>query len=172
MWNKTTQNSLNVGHKTPQILVFIWQHDRTQNDQMGRTTNQYSCACHKESIKTCLPQHTQMSQAKSHLCSMGPALPHLLHCLVFLPAPAWELFLVGNQCDDTRSLKPNIQVGITFISPKLIDGVPSHVKGAWSYQVSSHRFPTRKSPCACEGRKTMQWKSRGRSEAKPNTNVI
>ena len=35
-----------------------------------------------------------------------PPLPRLLHSPVFLPAPAWELFLVGNQCDSTRSLKP------------------------------------------------------------------
>ena len=34
------------------------------------------------------------------------ALPCLLHCPVFLRAPAWELFPVGNQCDNTWSLKP------------------------------------------------------------------
>ena len=44
----------------------------------------------------------------------GPPLPRLVHCPVNLPALAWELLLVGNQCD------------ITFIIPKLINEVPSH----------------------------------------------
>ena len=38
--------------------------------------------------------------------------PCLLHCLVFLPAPAWELFLVGSQCDNTRSFKSRSSVGM------------------------------------------------------------
>ncbi len=29
-------------------------------------------------------------------------LPCLLHYQVFLPAPAWELFPIANQCDNTR----------------------------------------------------------------------
>ena len=34
-----------------------------------------------------------------------PSLPRFFHCPVFLLAPAWELFLVRNQCDNTQSLK-------------------------------------------------------------------
>jgi hypothetical protein len=33
----------------------------------------------------------------------------------------------------------NILVDITFVIPKLFDGVPSHAKGAWRYL--SHWFP-------------------------------
>jgi hypothetical protein len=55
---------------------------------------------------------------------------HLLHCSVFLSAPAWEFFLVENQCDNTQSNLQIIQAGITFIIPKVINGVHLHVKGA------------------------------------------
>ena len=54
-----------------------------------------------------------------------PPLPRLLHCPVFLLAPAWEFFFVGNQCDKYPVKIMNIQVDITFIIPKLIDGVSS-----------------------------------------------
>ena len=48
-----------------------------------------------------------------------------------MSAPAWEFSLVGNQCDDKITSKiTNIHVDITFIIPKLIDGVPSHAKGS------------------------------------------
>ena len=33
----------------------------------------------------------------------APPFPRLFRCPVFLPAPAWELLLIGNQCDNTRS---------------------------------------------------------------------
>jgi hypothetical protein len=36
------------------------------------------------------------------------------HCMVFLPAPTWELFLIGQIT--------NNKVDITFIDPKLING--------------------------------------------------
>ena len=53
-------------------------------------------------------------------------LPHLLHYLVFLPAPTLKLLLIGNQCDNTNVVKiTNIQVDVTFIIPKSIDIVPS-----------------------------------------------
>ena len=46
------------------------------------------------------------ARARSHLHSGGShTFPRLLHCPVFLPASVWELFPVGNQCDNTRSLK-------------------------------------------------------------------
>ena len=37
---------------------------------------------------------------------LGPALPHLLHYMVFLPALVWELMSIGNQCVNTLSFKP------------------------------------------------------------------
>ena len=52
-------------------------------------------------------------RAKSHLCSAGPhPLPRLLHYPVFLPEPAWEFFPVGNQYDNTLSLKPLSSFGM------------------------------------------------------------
>jgi hypothetical protein len=49
---------------------------------------------------------------------LGPALPlpNLLHCPVFLPALAWQLFLVGNQCDNTWSFKPLSSFGTPSIN--------------------------------------------------------
>ena len=47
-----------------------------------------------------------------------------------MAASVCELFLVEIQCDNTRSKLQNIQVDMTFIIPKLIDGVPSRAKGA------------------------------------------
>jgi hypothetical protein len=42
--------------------------------------------------------------AKSYLCSAGPCpSPCLLYFSFFLPAPTWELLLVMNQCEITRS---------------------------------------------------------------------
>ena len=47
-----------------------------------------------------------------------PSLPRLLHCPVILPVHVWELFHVGNQCDNTRSssfnmwLTPSSNLGI------------------------------------------------------------
>ena len=52
---------------------------------------------------------------------LGPAPP----TPPSLPVPAWKLFLIGNP---VKIIK--IKVDITFIIPKLIDGVPSHAKGA------------------------------------------
>ena len=43
-----------------------------------------------------------LSRARSHLHLAGP-FPHLFHSPVFLPALAWELFSIGNQCDKTWS---------------------------------------------------------------------
>ena len=37
----------------------------------------------------------------TYVFGWAPPLPRLLHCLVFLPALAWEFFLEGNQCDNT-----------------------------------------------------------------------
>ena len=86
---------------------------------------------------------------------LGPAppLPRLLHCSVFLPTPAWELFLVGNQCDNTRSklqilkltplsLFPRQLMKFLHMSKKLND---------LSDHVLSHWFPMRKSSQACAG---------------------
>jgi hypothetical protein len=65
------------------------------------------------------------------LYGWAPPLPRLLHYAIFLPAPTWELLLVGKQCDKTGPVKiTSIQVDITFIVPMLIDGVPSYAKGA------------------------------------------
>ena len=52
-----------------------------------------------------------------------------------------------------------------FLSmPKELDGL--------SDQVLSHWFPTRKSSHTGAGRKTEQWKSRGRGKAQPNEDVF
>jgi hypothetical protein len=47
---------------------------------------------------------------------IGPLVWLGYHCMVFLPSPMWELFLVGQIT--------NIEVDITFIDPKLINGDP------------------------------------------------
>jgi hypothetical protein len=52
---------------------------------------------------------TQICPRLDHIfIRMGPVQPFscLLHCLVFLPAHVWEFSHVGNQCDNTLSLKP------------------------------------------------------------------
>ena len=49
---------------------------------------------------------------------------------IIMPTLVWELFLVGNQCDNTLSKLQIFKGDITFIIPELIDGVRSHAKGA------------------------------------------
>jgi hypothetical protein len=61
----------------------------------------------------------------------------------------------------------NIQVEITFIVPKLIDGVPSHAKGV-EWLKWPGRFPTRKNSHVCVGKNTgvvkEGWEGRGPTE--------
>ena len=60
---------------------------------------------------------------------LGPALPTppSLHGLPVCTCVG-TLF-IGNQCDNTRS-RLQIKVDIAFIISKLMNGVPSHAKGA------------------------------------------
>ena len=86
----------------------------------------------------------------NHICvQLGPTPPSLLG---LLPAPAWELFLVGNQCDNT------------WLNDQALNGL--------SDRVLSHWFPTRKSSHAGAGRKTRQWRRHGRGGVQLNTYVI
>jgi hypothetical protein len=53
-----------------------------------------------------------------------PSLPHLPACTCVGTPPRWEPMR-------QYPIKiTNVQVAITFSVPKLIDGVPSHTKGA------------------------------------------
>ena len=55
---------------------------------------------------------------------MLPLLPSLLACMCVGTLPCWQ------PMRQYPVKITNIQVDITFIIPKLIDGVPSHAKGA------------------------------------------
>ena len=64
----------------------------------------------------------------------------LLHCMAVISAPTWELLFVGNQCDNAPVKITNIQVNITFITPKLIIGVLSRAKGVVGANQPVHWF--------------------------------
>ena len=101
--------------------------------------------------------------------SFGWALPFpcLLHCPVSLPAPAWELFPVENQRDNTRSLKSLSFFGMWRNSINQLGNNESDVNLNICNldRVLSHWFPTRKGSHAGAGRKTRQRRRHGRGGA-------
>ena len=108
----------------------------------------------------------------NHICIwLGLPLPRLLRCPVFMPTPAWELLLVENQCDNTRS---NLQI-LKLTSLSLIcEGTPSINLGiicTFDWVLSSW-FPTNRSSRIGAGRKSGEWKKCVRGGAQPKTNVI
>ena len=125
------------------------------------------------------PQLTHFSSSPGLLdhiiIRLGPTPPMLLSFTVWssLLAHAWELFLVGNQCDNTHSLKPFGSFGMWKNSIKSLGNNESDVNLNICNidRVLSHWFPTRRSTHASASRKTGQWRRRGRGGAQPNEDV-
>ena len=82
-----------------------------------------------------------------------------------LPAPAWELYLIGNQCDNTQSKLQTFK--LTSLSSTWVNS------NIYNFdRVLSHWFPIRKRSHPGAGRKIRQWRSRGKGGAQLNTNTI
>ena len=112
-------------------------------------------------------------RARSHLHSVGPC-PFNAFFTVFLLAHVWELFPVGNQCDNTLSLKSLSSFGMWRNSIYYLGNNESVVNlNNYNFDwVLSHWFPTSKSSHACVGRKIGQWRRRGRGGVQLNDGVI
>ena len=91
-------------------------------------------------------------------------LSRLLHCLVFLPTLAWELFLVGNQSNNIRSKLQKFNLTSLSLFPSQLMKFlhMSKEPNGLSDRVLSYWFPTWKSSYTCPGMKIRQWRRYGR----------
>ena len=106
---------------------------------------------------------------------LGPAPPTPPSLPSLPPTLAWELFPAGNQCDNTRSLKP-LKAPLACegtLSSKLGNNESDVTLNICNFdRVLSHWFPTRKSFHTNAGRKTGQWRRHGRDGVQLNEDVI
>ena len=75
----------------------------------------------------------QVPGKNTFVFSRALSFPCLLHCPVILPTPAWELFHVENQCDNTRSLKPLSSFNM-WLTPSINLGIMT-VMSTWIFVV-------------------------------------
>jgi hypothetical protein len=101
----------------------------------------------------------RLSRARSHLCSAGPA-PPTPPSLPGLPARlAWELLLIGKQCENTWSKSQIFKLTTLSLFPSWLMEflhMPKELNGLSDW-VLSHWYPTRRSSHVGAGRKTGQW---------------
>ena len=87
-----------------------------------------------------------------------------------MSAPTWELFLVGNQCDNTRPLKllSSFNIWRNFISQIGNNDSDVNLNISNSDHVLSYWFSRRRSSHTCANMKTRQRKRLGRGGTGPN----
>ena len=111
----------------------------------------------------------------NHICvRLCPALSHLLHNLVFLLTPVWELFAVGNNVTIPDRLSHETPLTCEETSSNKLEHNESNVNlNICNFdQVLSHWFQTRKSSHTGAGRKAGQWRRHGRGGTQLNIDVI
>ena len=139
--------------------------------------------CHQESMAqlfsswiACLDRlPTSIRLGLDHIfIRLGPTLQRLLHYPVFLPAPTWELFPIGNQYDNTQSKLQIFKLSsLSLFSSWLMEflHMPKELNGSNGW-VLSHWLPTRKSSHAGACKKTRRWRRRGRDRNQLNEDVV